>query len=143
MSYQLTSTDAILRLEDQVYIPADPANVDYQAYLAWSARGNTAQAAPVTAPAPDYWVFWATLLATDAYQAIRQQAAASLPMNTAATEFIALIGDAKAGRPLVPAIQASISAVLALGTFSAANLAEFRGALVAGHLDGVYTLPNA
>ena len=32
---------AILRLTDNVQIPFDPDNIDYQAYLAWLAEGNT------------------------------------------------------------------------------------------------------
>jgi hypothetical protein len=65
---------------------------------------------------------------------------ASLPMNTLATEFIALLGDAKAGRPNEAAIQASLSAVFATGTFTEADAEEFTAALAAGHLDGIYTL---
>jgi hypothetical protein len=33
----------LVRAEDSAYIPTDPANVDYQAYLAWVAEGNTAE----------------------------------------------------------------------------------------------------
>ena len=57
------------------------------------------------------------------------------------TEFIALIGDAKAGRPNEGAIQASIEAILAVGSFTAAQKAEFSAALQAGHLESIYTLP--
>tara|TARA_S200000501_G_C20530047_1_gene615254 strand:+ start:547 stop:720 length:174 start_codon:yes stop_codon:yes gene_type:complete len=35
----------ILRIVDGAYIPVDPDNTDYQAYLAWVAEGNTAEAA--------------------------------------------------------------------------------------------------
>jgi hypothetical protein len=65
---------------------------------------------------------------------------ASLPMNTLATEFIALLGDAKAGRANEVAIQASMSAVFATGTFTAGDAAEFTEALAAGLLDDIYSL---
>ena len=35
------STTSILRIADNATIPFDPANTDYQAYLAWVAEGNT------------------------------------------------------------------------------------------------------
>jgi len=40
--------NAIIRLEDNAYIPFDPANTDYQAYLKWVSEGNTAQPADET-----------------------------------------------------------------------------------------------
>ena len=33
--------NVIKRLPDQLYIPNDPANTDWQAYQAWLAAGNT------------------------------------------------------------------------------------------------------
>ena len=36
---------AVLRKEDNSYIPFDEGNRDYQAYLAWVAEGNTPEAA--------------------------------------------------------------------------------------------------
>ena len=40
-----TDSNGIIRKEDNAFIPFDEANTDYQAYLAWVAEGNTAEAA--------------------------------------------------------------------------------------------------
>jgi hypothetical protein len=52
MTYQLTTGDCILRLADNAFIPPDPANTDYQVFLAWVEAGNTPEPATEPAPAP-------------------------------------------------------------------------------------------
>ena len=37
--------NTIWRTTDNVFIPFDPANTDYQAYLKWLAEGNTPEPA--------------------------------------------------------------------------------------------------
>ena len=39
------SANAILRMADNAFVPFDPANTDYQAYLKWLDAGNTPEAA--------------------------------------------------------------------------------------------------
>ena len=39
------STTTILRKTDNTTIPFDPANTDYQEFLAWKAEGNTPEEA--------------------------------------------------------------------------------------------------
>jgi hypothetical protein len=47
MTYQLTTGDMIFRLADNAFIPPDPANTDYAAYLEWVEAGNTPEPAPI------------------------------------------------------------------------------------------------
>ena len=53
MTYQLTTGDTIKRLSDDAFIPPDPANTDYQAYLEWVEAGNTPEPAPEPEPTPE------------------------------------------------------------------------------------------
>lgn len=49
MTYALTEhPNTIVRDEDGAFIPTDPDNIDYQAYLAWLDEGN--QPTPYTPP---------------------------------------------------------------------------------------------
>jgi hypothetical protein len=139
--YQLTPSTSIKRLSDGAFIPNDPGNRDFADYTAWLDAGNTPEPAPAPPPPPpSYAAFWDALLASTVYGSIRTQSMASLPMNTLATEFIALLGDAKAGRPNEAAIQASMSAVFSTGAFTEADAQEFTEALAAGLLDDIYSL---
>jgi hypothetical protein len=50
MTYTLTAQpDIIVRDEDGAFIPFDPANIDYAAFLAWCDEGN--EPTPYTPPA--------------------------------------------------------------------------------------------
>jgi hypothetical protein len=139
--YQLTTSTSIIRLSDGATIPNDPGNRDFATYTAWLEAGNTPDPAPAPPPpTPSYTAFWDALIASSVYASIRTQSMASLPMNTLATEFIALLGDAKAGRANEAAIQASMSAVFATGTFTEDDAEEFTDALAAGLLDDIYSL---
>ena len=44
-SFKGEEQQSIIRLADNAFIPFDPANTDYQAYLKWLAEGNTPEPA--------------------------------------------------------------------------------------------------
>ena len=94
----------------------------------------------VIAPGPNYIAFWDALMVSAIYASIREQSLVSLPMNTLATEFIALLGDAKDGRANEAAIQSSMSAILSVGTFTEEQLGGLGAALAVGLLNDIYSL---
>jgi len=42
--------DCVLKLPSNTHIPFDPANTDYQEYLAWLEKGNTPEPADEVTP---------------------------------------------------------------------------------------------
>ena len=115
MTYTYTWADAdqsSLKREDAdgnvAFVPADPANRDYAAFLS---SGDTAAdyVAPPVPVVADYVGFSDALLVSAAYGSIRTAAKTSLAVNVVATELLALLGDAKADRVQETAIQASLT----------------------------------
>jgi hypothetical protein len=43
--YKLIQYNTVQRLSDNAFIPFDPANTDYQAYLKWLEEGNVPEPA--------------------------------------------------------------------------------------------------
>ena len=143
MTFQFLNQDQSIvgRIDDDGLMRVTGDVTAWREYQDWLAEGNTPLPAPASpAPSPDYLAFWDALMVSTVYASIREQSFVSLPMNTLATEFIALLGDAKAGRANEAAIQQSMNAILATGTFTEVQLAELQTSLVAGHLDSIYTL---
>lgn len=138
--YKLTHDNTIINLETGSVIPIDIRNNDYQEYLKWISEGNEPIPAPEILPTRDYIVFWNSLISSNLYSFIREQSMLSLQMNTLVTEFIALIGDAKSGRPNEVAIQSSMNAILTTGTFTEEHIAELQNALILGNLNTIYNL---
>jgi len=75
-----------------------------------------------------------------AYQKIKDTAKVSLEANTIATEFIALMSDAKAGRANVEKIQEVLTEIVSGIAFTTEELAEIQTAFTQSGMYAIYTL---
>jgi hypothetical protein len=88
----------------------------------------------------NYQLFWDGLINTSAYSTIKATASQSLEVNTVATEFIALLGDAKNGRANVEKIQEILLEIVENIPFSEEELQEIQEIFVTSGMFAVYTL---
>lgn len=88
----------------------------------------------------DYKKFWNLLLDTSAYAKIKSTASTSLAANTLATEFIALISDAKRDEAKVEKIQQTLLEIISNVSFTAEELTELQETFAKSGMSAIYTL---
>lgn len=88
----------------------------------------------------DYQQFWDELIQTSAYLTIKASASQSLGVNTVATEFIALISDAKNSHANVEKIQEVLLDIMTNISFTAEELEEIESVFNESGMFAVYTL---
>jgi hypothetical protein len=144
MTYQRISAGSILRVSDQVVIPADPKNTDFQEYQAWVRKGNTAPPVPVPIRAePDFIAMWDELIASNLYQKVLIQSTQSLPVASFKVDFLAAFQDAKSGRPNIGAMQSAIDLMLSVAKLDEEDYEELGKMLRRNNLDDLFTItPN-
>ncbi len=118
--------------EERVY------EVNPDALTGWPVLG-----AVVEYPLVDYRSFYGALQSSPVYAALRAQAAEALAVNVYCTEFIASIGEAKAGLPQASVIQQCIDDLIGAVTLTPAERTELEGLMAAHGLAEVYSLPAA
>ena len=87
-----------------------------------------------------YQKFWDLLLNTGAYTTIKAASTQSLQANTLATEFIALMSDAKRGQANIIKIQEVLTDIISGIAFNAEELAEIQTAFTQSGMFAIYTL---
>jgi hypothetical protein len=87
-----------------------------------------------------YQQFWDKLLDTGAYTTIKTASTQSLQANTLATEFIALMSDAKRGQANIIKIQEVLTDIISGIAFNAEELAEIQTAFTQSGMFAIYTL---
>lgn len=88
----------------------------------------------------NYQQFWDLLLDTDAYTTIKTASTQSLEANTLATEFIALMSDAKGGKANIEKIQQVLTEIVFGIAFTPEELGEIQEAFTQSGMFAVYTL---
>jgi hypothetical protein len=92
----------------------------------------------------NYQKFWDELIDTSAYIKIKATASQSLLANTLATEFIALLGDAKNGNANIAKIQQELLEILENIPFTEEELLEIQTAFTNSGMYSIYSLePSA
>lgn len=151
--------DQLLQASDWTQVPdAINAGANQDAWAAYRQRLREVSEQPefpwtVSWPEPplllppaaevNYRLFYDALLVSPAYGAIRQRAVSNPSVLTACVEFIAAIGDAKAGRPNQAAIQACVDLLCAAAQFTEEELMALADVMTYGGLNQLYTLPAA
>ena len=87
-----------------------------------------------------YQQFWDKLLNTGAYTTIKTASTQSLQANTLATEFIALMSDAKGGKANVEKIQQILTEIVSGIPFTPEELAEIQEAFTQSGMFAAYIL---
>jgi len=124
---------------------AMPTNIDYftHSYL-WNKETRQYDATELSEYEKQrriqYQRFWDDLITTSAYTKIKTAACQSLLANTLATEFIALMSDAKNGHANITKIQEVLLEIVSSIVFNAEELAEIQTAFTQSGMFAVYTL---
>ena len=95
---------------------------------------------PPPAPAPDWIGFYDALIASSVYASVLGQATQSLELTAYLLPLVATLGDAKAGRPSIPAIQAAVDRVINTAVLTTADRTEIEALLTAANLGDVIIL---
>lgn len=88
----------------------------------------------------NYQNFWDDLIVTSAYATIKSAASQSLLANTLATEFIALLSDAKNKNANVIKIQEVLFEIIENISFTQQELSEIQSAFTDAGMYSIYTL---
>jgi len=88
----------------------------------------------------NYQQFWDELIQTSAYLTIKASASQSLGVNTVATEFIALISDAKNSHANVEKIQEVLLDIMTNISFTVEELEEIESAFNESGMFAIYNL---
>ena len=123
---------------DEQYTKEVPPSFDVETeYLSWVEGAWSVETKEVQ---PKYADFWVSLIRSSYYAKVRSEAMSSLATNVVATEFIAILGDAKAGLAVTSAIQTSLDSLLSLVPADVAEQAYLTALFVDTKMGEKYSL---
>ena len=127
-----------------IQMPPTPGTSIYTHSYEWNTETREFDAAEVDEyekrQRVNYKKFWELLLDSSAYARIKSTASTSLAANTLATEFIALISDAKIDEANVEKIQQALLEITSNISFTAEELTELQEIFTESGMSAIYTL---